>query len=78
MKKSIKNEVNTTVKGALDQVLQVLEIKKASKKTKRAISKVSKRMREDLKKQLKRGINQISKSKNGTAKASTSLASVSH
>jgi uncharacterized protein YqgV (UPF0045/DUF77 family) len=77
MKKSVKNEVNTTVEGAMDQVLQVLEINKASKKTKRAISKVSKRVREDLKKQLKRGINQISKSKNGATKASTSLASVS-
>ena len=71
MKKTIKKEVKTTVASAMDQVLQILEIKKPSKKTMRAISKVSKKIKGDLKKQLKKTVGKISKSENGRSPIKT-------
>jgi hypothetical protein len=61
MKKTIKKEVKKTLDTAIAQVFEKLEIAKPSSKTKRAISKVSKRINRDLEKQLKKAVHKIGK-----------------
>lgn len=63
MKKTVKSEIKTTVKKALVEVVQHLKIAKPSRKTRKAISKVSKALRADLKAAMKKEI------KNATAPA---------
>lgn len=63
MKKAIKKEVQKTLDTAMTQVFEKLEIEKPSKPTKKAISKVSKKIKLDLEKQLKKAVNKISKAR---------------
>ena len=56
MKKTIKAEIKATVKKALAEVVHNLKIAKPSRKTRKAISKVSKALRADLKGAMKREI----------------------
>ncbi|MEJ7644544.1 MAG: hypothetical protein WKF87_08100 [Chryseolinea sp.] len=56
MKKTIKAEIKTTVGTALDDVVQQLKISKPSRKTKKAISRVAKALRSDLKIEMKKQI----------------------
>jgi len=54
MKKISKKEIKTTLDTAMNNVMATLEIPDASKKTKRAIAKVSKTLKKDVKKQAKK------------------------
>jgi hypothetical protein len=48
MKKQDKKKIKKTVGGALSKILESLKLSKPSKRTVRAISKVSKTLRNDL------------------------------
>lgn len=63
MKKTVKTELKETVGLALNEMLEDLKISKPSKKTKKAIAKVSKALRADVKASIKRA-EKASKKKN--------------
>jgi hypothetical protein len=54
MKKITKKEIKTTLDSAMNTVMEKLELPDTSKKTKRAISKVTKTLKKDLKEQAKK------------------------
>lgn len=54
MKKITKKEIKTTLDTAMNSVMEKLELPDASKKTKRAIAKVTKTLKKDLKDQAKK------------------------
>ena len=56
MKNNVKSEIKATVKKALAEVVQHLKIANPSRKTRKAISKVSKALRADLKDSMKKEI----------------------
>lgn len=60
-----KIEIKETVQNALSPVFVKLAIAKPSKRTKKAISKISRNIKSDLKKQTRKAIKQIKLSKNG-------------
>jgi len=56
MKKTLKAEVKATVKRELGEVVKHLHISKPSKKTRKAIARVEKALRKDVKSALKKEI----------------------
>lgn len=54
MKKITKKEIKTTLDTAMNSVMEKLELPDASKKTRRAIAKVTKTLKKDLKDQAKK------------------------
>jgi len=68
MKKITKKEIKTTLNTAMNGVMEKLELPDASKKTKRAIAKVTKTLKKDLKEQAKK-ISQKVKEVNVTSKS---------
>lgn len=68
MKKVTKSDIKQAVETAITGVLDKLEISKASKKTKKSITKISKQIRGDWKKQARKNQKAVAKhSKNGKA-----------
>jgi len=65
MKKVTKSEIKQAVEEAITSVLQKLEIVKPSKKTRKSIGKISKRIKGDLKKTAKKKLKGKKSSKNG-------------
>lgn len=76
MKKTVKAEIKASVEKALDEVIQTLKIAKPSRKTRKAIARVSKALRSDVKSAMKRQIKEATapakarKPKNGVVAAS--------
>ncbi len=56
MKKTVKEEIKSTVDKVLTAVVQDLKITKPSRKTRKAISRAAKALRTDLKAEMKRQI----------------------
>jgi len=61
MKKTVKAEIKSSVKNALAQVVQHLEISKPSKQTRKAIARVEKALRDDLKSVMKKEIKRATR-----------------
>jgi hypothetical protein len=61
MKKTVKAEIKSSVKGALAQVVQHLEISKPSKSTRKAIARAEKALRNDLKSLMKKEIKRATR-----------------
>lgn len=68
MKKISKTEIKQAVESAVSQVLEKLEIAKPSRKTRKTISKISRQIKVDWKKQAKKSLK-ASKHRNGKAHA---------
>jgi len=63
MKKITKKQIKTTLDTAMHSVMEKLELPDASKKTRRAIAKVTKTLKKDLKEQAKKVSKKIKKVK---------------
>jgi len=61
MKKTVKAEIKSSVKNALAQVVQHLEISKPSRKTRKAIARAEKALRNDVKTVMKKEIKKATK-----------------
>ena len=61
MKKTVKAEIKSSVKSALAQLVQHLEISKPSKKTRKAIARTAKALRNDLKSVMKKEIKRATR-----------------
>lgn len=61
MKKTVKAEIKSSVKNALAQVVQHLEIPKPSRKTRKAIARAEKALRNDVKAVMKKEIKKATK-----------------
>ena len=61
MKKTVKAEIKSSVKNALAQVVKHLELSKPSKNTRKAIARVEKALRDDLKSVMKKEIKRATK-----------------
>ncbi len=76
MKKITKKEIKTTLDTAMNSVMEKLELPDASKKTKRAIAKVTKTLKKDLKEQAKKvskKIKEVKVARESKAKKKTKL-----
>lgn len=69
MKKTVKSEIKTTVEKALQEVVDHLKIAKPSRKTRKAIARVTKSLRTDLKKSMKKEIKSATSPSKKTSKA---------
>jgi hypothetical protein len=67
MKKVSKSEIKQAVETAITGVLEKLDVKKPSKKTRKAISKISRQIRGDWKKAARKSQKAGNPSKNGKA-----------
>jgi len=74
MKKVSKSEIKQAVETAITSVLEKLDVSKPSRKTKKAISKISKKIKGDWKKQARKNQKAGSRSKNGKAHAKAEAA----
>jgi hypothetical protein len=61
MKKTVKAEIKSSVSKALAELLQHLRIAKPSRKTRKAIARVEKSLREDVKTAMKKEIKNATK-----------------
>jgi len=69
MKKIIKSEIKTTVEKALQEVVDHLKIAKPSRKTRKAIARVTKSLRTDIRKAMKKEIKSATSPSKKTTKA---------
>ncbi len=69
MKKIVKSEIKTTIEKALQEVVDHLKIDKPSRKTRKAIARVTKSLRTDLKKSMKKEIKSATSHSKKTTKA---------
>ena len=74
MKKISKTEIKQVVENALTQVLEQLDIPKPSRKTKKTISKISRQIKLDWKKQAKKAQKSNKRNGKGHAKAESAAA----
>ena len=61
MKKTVKAEIKSSVNKALAEVVQQLRISKPSKKTRKAIARAEKALRNDVKSAMKKEIKSATK-----------------
>lgn len=74
MKKISKTEIKQAVENAMTQVLEKLEIPKPSRKTKKTISKISRQIKVDWKKQAKKSLKSSKRNGKAHVKATSTAA----
>ena len=63
MKSILKKGVKTNIAIALTEALQKLDLSKPSKKTKKAMAKLTKRLNRDIKRQARKAVKKLKSSK---------------